>query len=519
MNILAEIEAVESRITELLARVPADLDPTHRAFGDALAEGILSVLDAFELDDLAGADLRAIIDRVLDDVFPGYADTLRQAVAERVAQSVTDTRDLYQRLGIDPPGVLEAVQRSAEAAALTSMLDDGMILNRDELKTATLDVMRRAIASGDLDRRALAKSLAEQAQAAAHTANTQITTSIAAYNQAYRNELATRAELDHFLYFGTIQDTTRPFCRALVGKVFTAEQIDQMSNGMLNPVKVFKGGWNCRHSWVPVDPDWDEELTQGLVDGEPQEIPISADGSRTATIIAPPDTDLSPGSRRLAPAGTPVRDAIKGPTRGTLKAHLDTTLSAIERVHGDGDLPEIPVKRVHTPNKGEYRFKRIGDVWHPELIGLSKSDHPELTLAHEIGHVLDQLGLPGSSGLYGMASNGIGDARIQAWRDAVQASQSYKRLKTLRDHGGVDPDTGNQFPTALLDYYLQSHELWARSYAQYVATRSGNSTLLKQVKDETSKPYGFIQWEPEDFTPIAATIDNLFEALGWLKKL
>lgn len=44
------------------------------------------------------------------------------------------------------------------------------------------------------------------------------------------------------------------------GKVFTRQQIEQMRNGMLNPVMVFKGGWNCRHSWVPVDPAWDNKL-------------------------------------------------------------------------------------------------------------------------------------------------------------------------------------------------------------------------------------------------------------------
>tara|TARA_Y100000591_G_C21274495_1_gene424307 strand:- start:246 stop:425 length:180 start_codon:yes stop_codon:yes gene_type:complete len=41
-----------------------------------------------------------------------------------------------------------------------------------------------------------------------------------------------------------------------------------MDNGQLSPVKIYAGGWNCIHSWLWVDPEWDEEL-KGKINSEP----------------------------------------------------------------------------------------------------------------------------------------------------------------------------------------------------------------------------------------------------------
>ena len=59
----------------------------------------------------------------------------------------------------------------------------------------------------------------------------------------------------------------------------------------------------------------------------------------------------------------------------------------IGRVHGDGDLPVIPVKQNATRYRhGAYSFWRSGGA---REITISKlGDHQELTLAHEIGHFL-----------------------------------------------------------------------------------------------------------------------------------
>ena len=66
-------------------------------------------------------------------------------------------------------------------------------------------------------------------------------------------------------------------------------------------------------------------------------------------------------------------------------------------------------------------------------------------------------------------------------------------------------------------YLLNPKELWARSYAQYIAKKSGNATMLAQLDSvRNSDPfYGSRQWQDADFEAIASAIDALFKDKGW----
>jgi hypothetical protein len=61
-------------------------------------------------------------------------------------------------------------------------------------------------------------------------------------------------------------------------------------------------------------------------------------------------------------------------------------------------------------------------------------------------------------------------------------------------------------------------ELWARSYSQYIATRSGDPDLLKGIdmQRDPGRLYKDFHWSDEDFAPIAAAIDAMFKKLGWI---
>ena len=57
----------------------------------------------------------------------------------------------------------------------------------------------------------------------------------------------------------------------------------------------------------------------------------------------------------------------------------------------------------------------------------------------------------------------------------------------------------------------------ARSYAQYIATRSQDPAMLKELdasRDPGKTPYYAAQWADDDFEPIAEAYDALFAALG-----
>jgi len=70
---------------------------------------------------------------------------------------------------------------------------------------------------------------------------------------------ADRTGMDHFLYYGNIQSNTRAFCRRRVGKIYSRSRIESWTHqwdGKSGPAMTHRGGYNCRHSWVPVRKEW-----------------------------------------------------------------------------------------------------------------------------------------------------------------------------------------------------------------------------------------------------------------------
>lgn len=58
------------------------------------------------------------------------------------------------------------------------------------------------------------------------------------------------AGFEWFRYTGP--NAERPFCIERLGKVYHVTEILSMDNNMDLPVMIYKGGWNCRHTWSPV---------------------------------------------------------------------------------------------------------------------------------------------------------------------------------------------------------------------------------------------------------------------------
>jgi hypothetical protein len=227
------------------------------------------------------------------------------------------------------------------------------------------------------------------------------------------------------------------------------------------------------------------------------------------------------------PASSPakrVSEALDVKT-AKLAMPINSTLKAIDEVHGDGVLPKIPVQRMSTKNvHGVYQHTiehtAQGRVDKALFIAISdQGPNPRLTMAHEAGHFLEYEAIPGRS------DDGWrdwqADPLMAEWRAAVLQSDAVQSLKELRRTPTVTVDNlVYQIPKSHLNYLLQDNELWARSYAQYVATRTTDTevrreleTKLAEIEAEDVKLRS--QWTPEDFGPVAAAIDKLFAGLGW----
>lgn len=85
----------------------------------------------------------------------------------------------------------------------------------------------------------------------------------------YHNDvILTKGEalgMDHFKYVGTLMATSRDFCKRRVALTYTKDQIQSWKykwKGKSGPAWTARGGFNCRHHWQPVRPEWLSEGDQ-----------------------------------------------------------------------------------------------------------------------------------------------------------------------------------------------------------------------------------------------------------------
>lgn len=259
---------------------------------ELVIEAILEALDASvdSLDDLADLtddELADVVRRALDKLYPTWTATARRDIAKQLQEMVTEAEAFYRDQDIDVRGLREAVGRSQRAREISESLEQGMRGVDEQIKTATIDGIRDQVRRGEIDRQQLATRIEEESGTSAWQARINARAAVGAYNQVYRNELSKRADLPHLFYYGSLMRNTRPFCRIHRDRVFTPEQVEQMENAQLEPPSVHRGGYNCIHSWLPVNADWDEELAAKLVAQEtPNEVEVDQKGRRTIKVFA-----------------------------------------------------------------------------------------------------------------------------------------------------------------------------------------------------------------------------------------
>lgn len=79
------------------------------------------------------------------------------------------------------------------------------------------------------------------------------------FSQATNLAKAEEGGFDTFLYYGNVMSTTRMFCRERVGQTYKRKDIVSWTfpwTGKSGPAMTHRGGYNCRHHWQPVLPEW-----------------------------------------------------------------------------------------------------------------------------------------------------------------------------------------------------------------------------------------------------------------------
>lgn len=289
-DLLADVRSLEEAVEQLLEQAGVRGAPEAR-LRTSIVQAILDLADTQNLSaaDLLTPEGKQFVAETIAEAFAEYAADLAESVSEAVQEIAERVDSFYEKRGISTEGLRLATARSEVAQVLADAFDAGMRQISNEIAEATVQATTDAVLTGQIDRDLLTARISELSGASLGHARTQSQASIGAYNQAHRNTIAKSAGLVHFLYFGTLQDNSRAFCRVHLDKVFHQDQIALMKNGMLEPVRVYKGGWRCRHSWLGVDPAWSAELKAKLVpyDTPPSIVNLNRSGSRTMTVILP----------------------------------------------------------------------------------------------------------------------------------------------------------------------------------------------------------------------------------------
>jgi len=145
------------------------------------------------------------------------------------------------------------------------------------------------------------------------------------------------------------------------------------------------------------------------------------------------------------------------------------------------------------------------------------AEQPALTLVHEIGHYLDHQAI-GTPGKYASRTS----SEFDSWRDALLDSAATRRILELwlvppvpPGHAAAAAAEARAAMRKHLDRMLEEQEAFARAYSQYVALKSRNRRLARELGVVKAFTYP-AQWEENDFVPLARELDSLFEGLGWL---
>ena len=86
--------------------------------------------------------------------------------------------------------------------------------------------------------------------------------SVMQFHGQFTVKKAKESGLKHFTYTGTLVRDSRPFCVNMVGRTLTEKEIRDRWNSQAWKGKssgdpfIVRGGYRCRHTWIPTNPDW-----------------------------------------------------------------------------------------------------------------------------------------------------------------------------------------------------------------------------------------------------------------------
>ena len=340
------------------------LDEADIIINDEYNKIAKEVLDTFgempipkKFKSLTEVDLRTL-NALKTQSFSGFED-----VAERFLKVIND--EVYQSTIAGRPfedmvsnirSHINGVYKRSNTAEINELVDFINENKFDSAKKAQVeDAVRKLHTQYASDR--AGNNLRRYASQIAHD-------SVMQFHGQFTIAKAKEAGLTHFTYTGTLVRDSREFCVSMLNKTLTEEQIRKMwinrswQGKSTGDPFIVRGGYRCRHTWIPTDPSWGEET----VDQVPEE----------------PEIEETP----IPPIKKGRRSTLKNPVR---EEEVDVVSSAIvmadlkkqiARNAKDDRYPienGLPVSRFRTTNVGNVTgIEKLDDEIASQLGALMK---------------------------------------------------------------------------------------------------------------------------------------------------
>ena len=221
------------------------------------------VLDTFgempipkKFKSLTEVDL-ATLNALKSQSFSGFED-----IAERFLKVIND--EVYQSTIAGRPfedmvtnirSHINGVYKRSNVAEINELVDFINENKFDNAKKAEIeDAVRKLHTQYASDR--AGNNLRRYASQIAHD-------SVMQFHGQFTVAKAKDAGLTHYRYTGTLVRDSRPFCRNMLNKTLTENEIRDIWNNQGWQGKstgdpfIVRGGYRCRHTWIPTNPEWD----------------------------------------------------------------------------------------------------------------------------------------------------------------------------------------------------------------------------------------------------------------------
>ena len=221
------------------------------------------VLDTFgempipkKFKSLTKVDL-ATLNALKTQSFSGFED-----IAERFLKVIND--EVYQSTIAGRPfddmvanirSHINGVYKQSNVAEINELVDFINENKFDNAKKAEIEEAVRKLHTQYASDRA-GNNLRRYASQIAHD-------SVMQFHGQFTVAKAKDAGLTHYRYTGTLVRDSRPFCRDMLNKTLTENEIRDIWNNQGWQGKstgdpfIVRGGYRCRHTWIPTNPEWD----------------------------------------------------------------------------------------------------------------------------------------------------------------------------------------------------------------------------------------------------------------------